>query len=72
MPKKEPKFLLHDFCQANLAEGSIFPVRQRSRYFVSEKKTLNSWIVPLERLTAFRQKKWKRRQAHVQLEGIQV
>jgi hypothetical protein len=57
------------------------PIWQKDRFFrhvndrdilYQRKKTLNSWIVPLERLTAFRQKKWKRRQAHVQLEGIQV
>jgi hypothetical protein len=71
MPKKT-KFFLDDFCQANLAAGSIFLGTSAIRDLLYQRKTPKSLSVLLDAvgLTVFRLKKRKRRQAYVQLGGI--
>jgi len=68
--KIKPKFFLHDFLPGQFGGRIDFSRHVNdSRHFASEKKSL---IVLLDvvGLTVFRQKKWKRRQASVQLGGI--
>ncbi|PYU02056.1 MAG: hypothetical protein DMG34_17130 [Acidobacteria bacterium] len=69
-PKHYPKFFLHDFLPGQFGSRIDFSRHVNdSRHFASEKKSL---IVLLDvvGLTVFRRKKWKRRQASVQLGAI--